>query len=58
MDPWYSQNASSSRVGKDEVVELVLLVAGHLASGREEREQQVAEVVGAHAVEVVLAFAA
>ena len=39
-------------------MELVLLVAGSFAGRGKEREQQLAEVLGPHAVEVVLPFAA
>ena len=38
-------------------MEPVFLVAGRFAGGREQAEQQLAEMVGADAVEVVLALA-
>jgi hypothetical protein len=47
---------SLARIRENEVVEANL--AGHFACGREEMEEQLTEVVGAHAVEVVLPFAA
>ena len=49
---------SLARVAQDEVVEAVLLVPGSFAGRGEEAEEHLAEVIGAHAVEVVLAFAA
>ena len=39
-------------------MEPVLLVPGRLAGGGEEAQQQLAEMIGAHAVEVMLAFPA
>jgi hypothetical protein len=47
-----------SRVGENEVVELVFLVPGSFTGGGEERKKQLAEVVSPYAVEVMLSFAA
>jgi len=44
-----------SRIREDEVVEANLL--GHLAGGREQVDQELAEMIGPDTVEIVLALA-
>ena len=50
-----ARSISLTGVSQDKVVEFDL--ARHLASGREQADQEFAEVVGSNTVEVVLAFA-
>jgi hypothetical protein len=47
-----------SGVAEHEVVELVLSVPGRFTGRGKEREEQLAEVLGPHGIEVVLPFAA
>jgi hypothetical protein len=53
-----SDALSLAGVAQDEVVEAVLLVARNLAGRGEQAQEQLAEVLGSHTVEIVLAFAA
>src|SRR5262249_25811276 len=60
VKPWVGvgRHPSLARVGQDEVMEAVLLVPGNLAGCVEETQEQLAEVIGPHAVEVMFPLAA